>query len=206
MSVLRTNIVIDFWNFTLSMRTYDTNFLADWFAIPRIFVREAEKIIASQNPGTTLSFNTMHIIGSIGPGDAKLNGWAKNILSKIPGSRVQFLQRQKQKTAFCCTGPCHHEITACPECGSPMLGYKEKGVDTTISNILLREAWEGLYDVVILISSDRDFIPTIAYLHSLNKKSIHAGFKNTGNELAATAWASLEIDAFCRDFQRENPQ
>ena len=35
----------------------------------------------------------------------------------------------------------------------------EKGVDTAIITDLLTLAWEGAYDVAILVSSDADLVP-----------------------------------------------
>ena len=40
-----------------------------------------------------------------------------------------------------------------------MLGYKEKGVDSTLVTLMLKKAWLNNYDVALLVSSDRDFIP-----------------------------------------------
>lgn len=201
---LRLNIFIDFWNFTLLLKKHDPHFLVDWFKVASVFTRRAGILLETIQPDISITYQTCHVIGSYGPNDVKLESWSKNTLSRIPGCRVNFLRRQKQKTAFCCTGSEHHELINCPTCGEPMLGYKEKGVDTTIAITMLREAWENLYDIAILVSSDKDFIPAVEYLHHLSKRCIHAGFSGWGNELAAASWASLNINNFSMEFTRSN--
>jgi len=40
-----------------------------------------------------------------------------------------------------------------------MTGTGEKGIDTAIATDMISLAWEDAWDVAILISSDKDFIP-----------------------------------------------
>jgi len=58
-----------------------------------------------------------------------------------------------------------------------MLGHKEKGVDSTLVTLMLQKAWQDNYDIAVLVSSDRDFIPTVKFLQNHNKKCIQAGFR-----------------------------
>jgi uncharacterized LabA/DUF88 family protein len=39
-----------------------------------------------------------------------------------------------------------------------MRGMEEKGVDTRIVTDMMSLAWNGAYDVAVLVSADRDFI------------------------------------------------
>jgi uncharacterized LabA/DUF88 family protein len=67
---------------------------------------------------------------------------------------------------------------------------------------LLQEAWENLYDIAILVSSDKDFVPIVNYLHNKGVKCIQAGFKGSGFELAQASWATIDIELFCDEFRR----
>jgi len=46
-----------------------------------------------------------------------------------------------------------------------MAGTIEKGFDTALVTDLLSLAWETSWDVAVLISSDRDFIPAVEMLN-----------------------------------------
>jgi uncharacterized LabA/DUF88 family protein len=200
--IQRLSLFIDFWNFQLSLRDYDPSLRIDWFSIPKVFTKLTESSLAKSSDSSSVRYESCYIIGSCGPNDQALGNWARKTLSKINGCKTIFLDRQKQKGAYICTGPFHHEITDCPECGSSLFGYKEKGVDTTIVTTLLREAWENLYDIALIVSSDRDFIPAIETLYHLKKKSIVAHPRNKGHDLASKAWADILIEDFCEDLRR----
>ena len=47
-----------------------------------------------------------------------------------------------------------------------MRGTEEKGVDTAIATDMMRLAWDSNYDVAVLVSSDRDFIPVVQSLET----------------------------------------
>jgi len=54
--------------------------------------------------------------------------------------------------------------------------FHEKGVDVKIAVDLLVGAYDDLYDVAILISSDTDLIPVISKIKHLNKRVEYIGF------------------------------
>lgn len=57
-------------------------------------------------------------------------------------------------------------------------GYHEKGVDVQIATDLLIGAYENLYDIAILVSSDTDLIPAIIKARSMKKKIEYIGFSH----------------------------
>lgn len=56
--------------------------------------------------------------------------------------------------------------------------YHEKGVDVKMAVDLLVGAYEDLYDVAILISSDTDLIPAIEKVRALGKEVEYVGFSH----------------------------
>ena len=66
----------------------------------------------------------------------------------------------------------------------------------------IRDRWEGAYDVAILVSGDKDFIPAVEHVQAKNFKVINAAWKNRGNELAKVCWASFDIDALIGSLTR----
>lgn len=59
--------------------------------------------------------------------------------------------------------------------------YEVKGDDVHLANDVLVGAYENLYDVMVLVSGDEDFIPIINTLKRLNKKTENAFFKDTSS-------------------------
>ena len=54
--------------------------------------------------------------------------------------------------------------------------YHEKGVDVKLAVDLLVGAYDDLYDVAIIVSSDTDLIPAIQKIKHLKKKVEYIGF------------------------------
>jgi uncharacterized LabA/DUF88 family protein len=74
-----------------------------------------------------------------------------------------------------------------------MAGTVEKGIDTAIVTDMIKLAWADSYDIAVLVSADRDFIPAVEFLGSKGLKVVHAGFPPTGMELARNCWASFDV-------------
>ena len=74
-----------------------------------------------------------------------------------------------------------------------MKGTVEKGVDTAIVTDLFSLAWVGAWDVAILMSSDRDFIPAIKSLAIKGFRVINAYFPLQGMDLARECWGNFDI-------------
>lgn len=68
--------------------------------------------------------------------------------------------------------------------------YHEKGVDVKIAVDLLVGAYEDLYDVAILISSDTDLIPAIQKIKHLGKEVEYIGFSHKPS-LALQKYATI---------------
>jgi len=56
--------------------------------------------------------------------------------------------------------------------------YHEKGVDVLIAVDLLVGAYENIYDIIILVSSDTDLIPAIEKARRMKKKIEYIGFSH----------------------------
>ena len=84
-----------------------------------------------------------------------------------------------------------------------MLGTREKGVDTQIVTEMLRCAWEDMYDVGVLVSEDRDFVPAVSHLASRGFKFIHARFPDRGFELRKHCWGEISLVEAKNRFQRQ---
>lgn len=74
-----------------------------------------------------------------------------------------------------------------------MRGTEEKGVDTRIATDMIKLAWVNDYDVAVLLSSDRDFVPVVEFLSTRGIKTIHGAFPPFGASLSQSCWGNLRI-------------
>lgn len=195
-AIVRVRVFVDFWNFQLSIKRHIgiPNFPLDWNKLGPWLTTEAEKrVLAAGDVGGT-RFEGMHVYLSYNPqrpADRGLKNWALNTLDRFPGVHVTAMERKHKGPPECPV--CHKPIAVCPHCTGPMTGTIEKGVDTAMVTDMIRLAWEQSYDVAVLVSSDRDFIPAAEFLGSKGLKVVHAGFPPHGQDVARRCWASIDV-------------
>ena len=83
-----------------------------------------------------------------------------------------------------------------------MVGTTEKGIDTAIVTDLLTLAWEGGWQVAVLVSADRDFIPAVEMLANKGYRVINAHFPPKGMDLARACWASIDLRTCLQELSR----
>ncbi len=198
---IRTRIFIDFWNFSLELRRREDAFRIDWRPIGNLLTREAVTII---DPALIPSYEAMHIYGSYDPNkqnDVKFRNWFTNWLDKQPGHVTRLFPRQKKKAYPKCP-VCYNEIPQCPECNADMRGTEEKGVDSHIVKDMIALAWEQAYDVAVLVSADRDFVPVAEFLQTKGIKVVHGAFPPKGSELSQKCWGTLDLWKLSNQFRQ----
>ena len=74
-----------------------------------------------------------------------------------------------------------------------MRGTEEKGVDTRIVTDMISLAWSDAYDVTVLVSADRDFVPVAEFLQTKGIKVVHGCFPPKGSQLSQKCWGNLNL-------------
>ena len=64
-----------------------------------------------------------------------------------------------------------------------MRGTEEKGVDIRMATDMISLAWIDYYDIAVLVSSDRDFVPVAEFLETRGVKVIRGAFPPVGSQL-----------------------
>jgi len=196
---LRTRVFVDFWNLQLTLNDrVGSHYRLDWKALSPRLVTEAETIL-----GEPLSLEGTHVYLSYNPrtqAGKRLHNWSINFLDRCPGIRVISKERKTKRPPKCPS--CHQAMTVCPQCGAPMVGTVEKGIDTAIVTDMISLAWENAWDIAILVSSDRDLIPPVEFLTTRGRKVINAYFPPTGAHLARTCWASINLQPLLKELKR----
>ena len=66
---------------------------------------------------------------------------------------------------------------------------------------IAKHAWDDTYDIGVLLSGDRDFIPAVRFLNRRGKKIINASFGNPGYELASECWKQIDLSRFASQLE-----
>jgi hypothetical protein len=84
----------------------------------------------------------------------------------------------------------------CKRCGSNWPTYNEKMTDVNIATQMLIDAFQGKFDMAMLISGDSDLVPPMKVIHTLFKeKRVFVAFppKRQNNSVAINAKGSMMI-------------
>ena len=180
----RVRVFVDFWNYTLAMRDIDGLFRTDWAKLGPVLSNAAAAVVGAAQ---THEYQGLNFYGSYNPAsetDRKLHRWATGVVDTFPGVRVSIAPRQRKRSPPACPR-CHQLLTTCPGCGADMRGTEEKGVDVHMATDMISLAWVDNYDIAVLVSSDRDFVPVAEFLETRGIKVIHGAFPPKGSELTA---------------------
>ena len=189
----RARLFIDFWNFTLAWndRVSDN---CDWTKLPAAVVSSCATVFERLGIRDPVQLEETHVYASIDPArDAKLKQWLSNWLNRQPSFRVTVRERRARMFSVHCP-TCGHDTTRCANCAESFKRAPEKGVDAAIVTDLLSLAWQGAYEVAVLVTSDADFIPAVDHVQEKGLKVINAGWRNHGHNLKKACWADLELD------------
>ena len=199
---VRVKVFVDFWNFQLSLNALpgERRFQADWKVLGNCLAQAALGVVEQQ---AQLVYQGMDVYGSYGEGDAnvRLRNWAEHTLATFPGVHVEMLPQRKVRNGPTCPS-CHETIRRCPACQSDMRGMEEKGVDTRLTTAMISLAWIDNYDVALLVSSDRDFVPVVEFLETRGKKVVHGAFPPAAAELTRKCWGHIDVPAIRERFRR----
>lgn len=127
--------------------------------------------------------------------------WATEVVDKFPGVSVSMVPRQKKRSPPRCP-TCHEAIGRCPACGADMRGTEEKSLDVRMATDMISLAWVDNYDIAVLVSSDRDFVPVAEFLETRGIKVIHGAFPPQGSELTGKCWGSINVPRLREEFRR----
>lgn len=201
-SRIRIRVFVDFWNFQIAVNEQEQDrFDIDWRELGPIVAREALMIV---DASASLAYQGMNVYGSYdpnNPNDDGLRRWAANTLNRFPGVQVVMLPRQRKRSGPRCPS-CRTTLSICPNCHSDMRGTEEKGVDTRIATDMIKLAWVDDYDVAVLLSSDRDFVPVVEFLTTRGIKTIHGAFPPQGINLSHACWGNVQIPQIMEQFRR----
>ncbi|MDX2194329.1 MAG: NYN domain-containing protein [Gemmatimonadales bacterium] len=191
---MRVRIFVDYWNFQLTWNDRTQKAPCDWRRLPGELLRASTSVTESAELGALSLEETRVYAGYEAGREGKLKDWLHNWLDRQPGIRVFTSERHWREQPVHCRA-CREDFVSCPACGSAFGRAAEKTVDARIVTDLVGLAWEDAYDVAILVSGDKDFIPAVDFVQRKNYKVINACWRRRGNELAQLSWASLELDA-----------
>ena len=196
---IRVRVFVDFWNFQLSLRREVRRFNIDWNSVGYTLAVASASVV---DPTARVAYQGMNVYGSYAPDNP--HRYLHSIVATFAGVQVSEVPRQHRREGPRCP-ECTVPVRVCPRCNADMRGTEEKGVDVRIATDLIRLAWMDNYDVAVLASSDRDFIPVVEFLETRNIKVIHCTFPQQGLELARACWGSIAVPEISEQFRRADP-
>ena len=188
----RVRAFVDFWNFTLAMKEADKPYRTDWSKLGPALCESAAGLVDSGAKG---DYQGLNFYGSYDPRSEpgrKSFEWATDIVDTFRGVSVSMSKRNRKHSPPKCPA-CFSEIPVCTECGADMRGTEEKGVDVRMATDMIKLAWEDNYDIAVLVSSDRDFVPVAEFLETKGIKVIHGAFTPKGRELTKACWGNIDL-------------
>jgi uncharacterized LabA/DUF88 family protein len=202
---VRVRGFVDFWNFQLNVLAWDKDFRLDWRQFgPWVAKQAGAQFIAAGQEGR-IRYDGLHVYMSYDPNkpkDEKLRNWASNVLDRMPGVVVTIRERKPKDPPECPI--CYEPISHCPKCSGSMKRTVEKGIDTAIVTDMIRLAWEDSWDLAVLLSADRDFVPAVEFLGQKGRKVIHAAFPPQGMDLSTKCWGSFDLTKNLREVSRSD--
>lgn len=80
--------------------------------------------------------------------------------------------------------------------------HVEKGVDIQLATELIAQAYNGAYDIAILISGDEDYARAVRYVQDRGKRVIIASFQGTtSSEMRKLADEYIELDSIASEIE-----
>ena len=157
--------------------------------------------------GAASEYQGLNFYGSHDPAreaDRRLHRWATTVVDTFPGVSVSIVPRQRKRSPPVCP-TCHNAVAQCPACSADMRGTEEKGVDVRMATDMISLAWADNYDIAVLVSSDRDFVPVAEFLETRGIKVIHGAFPPRGAQLTARCWGSVNVPLLREEFRFARP-
>lgn len=211
-NIVRVRSFVDFWNFQLSIDDWAKEYSAssggdwrlDWKQLGPWLAEHATSLLASTDPSLKPSYDGLNVYASYNPKasqDRSLKHWLTSVVDRFPGVEVELKERKAKGPPTC--PACYEPIGVCPHCDAKMERTVEKGIDTAIVTDMIRHAWEDAFDVAVLVSSDRDFIPAVEFLNKKGKKVINGWFGKRGYDLARKCWANIDLSKILPEVGRK---
>jgi len=185
---MRIRIFIDFWNFSLDMKEFDSAYRIDYDKLAAFLTQNASHPVGGGTYEGAIVYASINPIKTV---DQSLSDFLRNVLNRKVGYQVRVFERKAAKPVRC--PECGREINICPHCTLTLRRTVEKGVDAAIATDMLQQAWDNTYDSAVLMTSDKDFIPMVQFLQTRGKKIIHASFTRGGRELANACWKQIDL-------------
>lgn len=197
----RVIVFLDYWNFQIGWNqraplSSGKRTQCDFLALPSESVALAEGALSAfdRSPLHLIQTRVYASHDRDNVKDLKNREWMHQLMGQRDDFVVRNAPRLTRSEPTRCRA-CAHEVSTCPNCQRPYTRAAEKTVDAAIIVDLLSLAWDGLYDVALLISSDHDFLPVIDTLHHHHMRVINGRWDDQGTRLADRCDASIRLDA-----------
>lgn len=203
----RTKIFIDFWNFQLDWNRVvgkgpdDKPIKIPWAdTLPRVLVAAV-----ARKSGEEARYSGTHVYASVDPdGDAGLRRFL-HAMKSFPGYTTSVKERKASQRGIRCTS-CKHEISRCPECKAQLRRTTEKGVDTSLAIDMIQAAFDDVYDIAVLGTTDADLCPAVQFIYERTGKPVYnLWFPKSGHDLRNACYDHFPMINLIRELVPDKP-
>jgi uncharacterized LabA/DUF88 family protein len=189
---MRVKIFVDFWNVVINVRKA-TKFPVSirWNTLAEIIIREARDRFDDQSyPQIAGCF----IFGSWSRSNSDQNKFVEATLDEygpMAGLFLEFTERVSKETS-----------SKCDKCGNTIKTSSEVGVDILMTVEAIKHASMREHEYIAIVSSDRDFLPLLAYLKDQGQRVIHVASGEAHREMRSATWKQIKISGFIHEICR----
>lgn len=190
---LRTAIFIDYWNL-------ETHLLhdalkspvhpeLDWGRFSEALCNRVESQINGYERKVICDYEETRVYAA--PKAGRSRAWFQEAIGLAPRHTLILKERDTERIRCPNCGAAGH---VCEKCEKPLKLEVEKGVDAALVTDLLWLAFQDLYDLAIVVSSDADLIAGIERTQLTGRKVVNARFPEIGDAVAAASWIAHDLD------------
>jgi uncharacterized LabA/DUF88 family protein len=88
----------------------------------------------------------------------------------------------------------------CPKCNQTLRRTVEKGIDVAIVTDMIQMAYDNVYDIGVIGSSDADLCQAVKFINErIGKPIYHLWWKGRGVDLRNACWDHIEMGGLLGD-------
>lgn len=205
---MRTKLFFDFWNFQLHWNDF-VGKAASGKPIRIPWQETLQKVVLTalrEKRGENVSYAGTHVYASIDPGGDEALRRFLHRMDSFPGYSVLVKERKRATRPIRCTA-CNEEFEICPKCQRKLRRTVEKGVDVALLTDMIQMAYDNVYDIAVLGSSDSDLCQGVRFIQErIGKQIYHLWYTGVGISLRNACWDHIPLSNLLDDLGVPSPE
>jgi uncharacterized LabA/DUF88 family protein len=180
----RMKLFVDFWNVVINARSQCKNFNVHvhWDKLVESAVRDTKQGYFDETVGELAGCYIFGSKSQSSPDDTRFVNQVLDQYGWRSGLFFHFAERVPKQTS-----------TTCSKCGEPVRMNSESGIDVLLAVEMIKHATMREHEYLALVSSDRDFIPLLAFLRDQGQRVLHVAAGSPDRDMRAITWSQMNL-------------